>query len=147
MKHYDVTPLKSVGPVSFGMARADVLAAMGAPSSSFRKTQDSVHPTDAWHGNSFQVFYCGTTPVVQFIELSQSDETVVRLFEHPVFGTPAAELVEHIASLAAVDQSDPEHGYSYIFPVLELCLWRPNQEELHFSTVGAGQAGYFASAT
>ena len=63
-------------------------------------------------------------------------------FDDP-FEMPADELVAFITRLAAFDSSDFELGYSYIFPNLELSVWRPDKEQPYFSTIGIGCRGYY----
>lgn len=46
-----------------------------------------------------------------------------------------------------LDTTDPELGYSYTFPKLELSFWRPDnddEETPYCATVGLGRAGYYA---
>ena len=128
------------------MARADVHRAMGGRVS-FRKTPASVHDTDAWYDSGFQVFYGGHGPSVEFIEVSANRDYVVQYGGVDVFATPADELVKAIAAEASFDGSDPELGYSYVFPALELALWRPTREQPYFSTIGVGIAGYFSGGS
>ncbi len=147
MKTYEVIPLKSIGPVLLGMPRNMVHSVLGSSPDSFRKTPASPHPTDTWHNGSFQVSYSGSEPTVDYIELSRSHDFSVFLADSSVFGTPSIELVERIGQLAPVDSIDPEYGYSFIFPALELSLWRPALEDLLFSTIGVGRLGYYTNAT
>jgi len=68
------------------------------------------------------------------------------LFGLPVFSTPAPVLIAAVGRHAKHDDDDPELGFSYIFPSLELAFWRPgddDDEEPHFATVGIGVRGYF----
>lgn len=149
MKALEVSPLVGVGSVKLGMSRDEVHAVMGAPPVSFKKVPTSRHPTEAWHQSGFQVFYGGIEPRVEFIELSANCGFEVRCLGQPVFQTPASKLVKQLATISPFDQSDRELGYSYVFPALELAVWRPVMEEpegKYFSTVGIGCAGYFSGA-
>ena len=149
MRNYEIIPFSSVGPVSFGMSRAQVRSAMGACTNSFFKTPTDTRPTDAWHNNSFQVFYNEALGTVEFIELSSSAEFAATCAGVSVFETPATSVIESLERVAAVDTSDPEYGYSFVFPSLELSFWRPiveDPEGFYFSTVGLGQSGYFSNA-
>jgi hypothetical protein len=150
MPDYKVIPLVGVGPVRLGMTREQVRRAMPGPCEPFRKGRDDEHETDAFHDSSFQVFYGGEGPTVEFIELS-SDPGVRALYGGlSVFETPADEVVARIGRDTAFDPSDPELGYSYTFPALELSLWRPvlpvegNDEGREFSTIGIGVRGYYS---
>ena len=65
----------------------------------------------------------------------------------------ADDAVAHIQSIAPYDANDPELGYSYVFPGLQLSLWRPvipdaeqNADDTtgrRFEAVGVGGEGYF----
>jgi hypothetical protein len=140
-----VEPHRGVAPVHFGMARADVQRAMPGGGVAFRTSPDAPDETDAWHGNGFQVSYRGRDPTVEFIELWADPAYAVTYKGVDVFSTPAEELVSIVAADALFDASDPELGYSYVFPSLDLALWRPVRERRNFSTIGVGVAGYFRS--
>jgi hypothetical protein len=150
MPDFTLQPLVGVGSVRFGMSRDEVRRVMLEPVRSFRKTPKSRHETDAIFQNAFQIFYGGDQPTVEFIELSGG--LAVRAFyrELDVFGTPADEVVAFISRDAAFDAKEREIPYSYIFPGLQLSLWRPTIPESaddtdgrYFSTVGIGQRGYY----
>jgi hypothetical protein len=149
MKHeFVLKPLHGVGPVSLGASREAVIAALGVPTASFYKTPDSRYPTDAWFGNGFQVFYEGEQPMVAFIELSEGCNFEVFLFDLPVFSTTTPTLIREVGHRAKLDETDPELGYTYIFPSLELAFWRPDNDDSeapYFSTVGIGVSGYFSA--
>lgn len=150
MKVLEIFPLAGAGFVKLGMSRAEVHAVMGAPSTSFLKVPTSPYPTDAWHHNGFQVFYGGIEPSVKFIELSRNCGFEVLCLGRYVFSTPASKLVEQFLAVTPFDPFDKELGYSYVFPALELAVWRPDMEEpqgKYFSTVGIGCVGYFSGAT
>ena len=147
MKTFVVDPLVGVGPVHLGADRDAVLAALGAPEESFSKVPTSQHPTDAWFKNGFQVFYEGEHPTVAFIELSSSSNFQAILFGMSVFTTKAPILVSELKHRATLDETDPELGYTYTFPSLELAFWRPDdddEEAPYFSTVGIGVPGYYS---
>jgi len=147
-KEFLLDPLHGVGPVRFGMRRDDVLAAFGPPAASFYKTPDSRYPTDAWFESGFQVAYEGDEATVAFIELSNDAGLEAFAFGLPVFATPAAALVPAIERHAELDRADPELGYVYTFPDLELAFWRPDDDDddtPYFATVGIGRAGYYAA--
>ena len=125
---------------------------MSEDPSVFRKTPDSKWEVDAFHGGAFQVFYGGVVPRVVYIELSSGPDIEAEISGHGVFTTPADELVTILRDLAPFDASDPELGYSYVFPDLDLAVWRPVVPEdaedeggRYFSTIGVGVAGYFGA--
>jgi hypothetical protein len=147
-KEFVLDPLMGAGPIRLGASRRSVLAALGKPASSFYKTPDSTYPTDAWFENRFQVFYEGSQPTVAFIELSSGGDVEAVLFGLPVFATAVPVLIHEAGSRAKLDETDPELGYSYIFPALELAFWRPDNDDKevpHFSTIGIGLSGYFSA--
>jgi hypothetical protein len=149
MRAYVVNPGVGVGPVRLGMHRDEVRAAMGQEPERFLKAGTSRYETDAYHDSAFQVFYEGDEPRVEFIELSGHGGFVAFYRGKDVFGTEASDLVEFIARDAPVDDRDPEFGYSFVFPSLELSLWRPvlpedDPDGEFFSTIGVGVEGYFS---
>jgi hypothetical protein len=149
MKHeFVLEPLNGVGPVRLGMGRQAVLAAFRTPPESFYKTPNSRYPTDAWFENGFQVFYEGDQPSVAYIELTENRNFEVVLFGIPVFTTPVSALILELGHRAELDERDPELGYTYTFPSLELAFWKPDDDEEeapYFASVGIGVAGYFSA--
>jgi hypothetical protein len=146
MKSYEVIPLQGVGPVFLGMTRDEVHAALGDQFQTFRKAPTASHSTDAWHDNAFQVFYGGSAPIVEYIELSRSQKFTVSLLGLSVFDTEAPELLSGIQAHATADAANPEQGFSYIFPDLELSVWRPGLQDTRFATIGIGRLGYYSNA-
>ena len=150
MLDYTIQPLIGVGPVRLGMSRDEVRRVMPEPAKPFRKARTSQHETDAFHQNSFQVFYGGDLPTVEYVELSRGSVVRALYRDLDVFATPADEVVAHIARDSQFDQSDPEIPYSYLFRGLQLSLWRPTIPESDadtdgrcFSTIGIGKRGYY----
>jgi hypothetical protein len=140
-------PIMGVGPLRLGASREAVHAALGTPQESFYKTPSSRYPTDAWFQNGLQAFYEGDQPAVAFIELASDSNFEAVLFGLPVFTTPVQVLIAELGRRGKLDETDPELGYSYIFPSLELAFWRPDNddnESPYFSTVGIGVSGYFS---
>ncbi|MCB0153961.1 MAG: hypothetical protein KDF65_04125 [Anaerolineae bacterium] len=154
MNVYFVEPLKGINPILFGMTREESRSAVGTTPFTFRKNAfASTTDTDAYFDHCFQVFF-DKEYQVDFIELSTNDSFKVVYKGIDIFNTEAARLIESISKDADYEKRDPELGYSYIFPELELSLWRPvvpeNQNDLegrYFSTVGIGRRGFSASLT
>jgi hypothetical protein len=97
------------------------------------------------------VFYAGKPPAVEYIELSSGAEFRAMYRGMDVFGTRAEDVVDRVATDAPFDSHDQELGYSYIFPDLELSLWRPvlpeSADDPHgrqFCTIGIGVKGYYS---
>lgn len=149
---YEVSPHVGVGPIRLGMSRSLVRSLMPGPRKSFRRASSNPHETDAFHGQGFQVFYGGAEPVVEYIELSRDSGFRALYGGMDIFETPADEVVALISSNAPFDPNDEEIGYSYIFPILDLSLWRPtvpdspeDAEGRQFSTIGVGGKGYYGA--
>jgi hypothetical protein len=147
MPVYTLQTHQGVGPIQFGMRRAEVRGAMNLPVEAFHKTGDSPL-VDAYFDSCLQVFY-DEADTVEYIELSRNGPVRAIYNNLDVFATTAEQVVEHIAQHAAFDASDPELGYSYIFPDLDLCVWRPHLPEdglegQYFATIGIGKPGYYS---
>jgi hypothetical protein len=94
------------------------------------------------------VFYEGEEPTVAFIELSGECNVEAILFGLPLFATPVPILIPEISRRAKLDETDPELGYSYTFPSIELAFWRPDNDDDEapfFATAGIGVSGYFST--
>ena len=147
MNIINIQPLVGIDQVHFGAPRLEIHRALGPCSATFKRSPVSAHPTDAWLNNGIQVFYTGVEPIVEYIEFSSVSGFEAIVFGQSVFSTEASELVALIEKHAPFDSADPELGYSYIFPSLELSLWRPSIESPEgdfFSTIGVGAHGYFS---
>jgi hypothetical protein len=147
---YEAIPHVGVGPVKLGMTRGEVHRVMPGPRESFLKGLNPEHETDAYHDSGFQVFYGGEGPVVEYIELSREAGFRVLYRGLDVFATPADQVLAHVPGDATFDPTAPELGYAYVFPDLDLSLWRPvvpespeDSEGREFSTIGIGVAGYY----
>ncbi len=146
---YEVIPLKGIGPVLLGMSREEVHLAMGMPTCSFKKCPAAPNLTEAYHKGGFQVFF-DEHDRVEYIELSSLDDSFTAVYKgKEVFQTKAEDLVDFISQDAPFDPEDPEIGYSYVFPQLELSVWRPclpedDPEGEYFSTIGVGRRGYYS---
>ncbi|HYW13183.1 MAG TPA: hypothetical protein VE871_14580 [Longimicrobium sp.] len=145
MTTYDVVPHEGVGPVRLGMTRAESRAAMGLPVQSHGTGRDA---RDLYLDSAFQVFF-DDADRVEYIELSHGGPFIARYESVDVFATDAEPLVELVRQRAAYDENDPELGYSYIFPALQLSVWRSvvpdddDDEGRRFMTIGVGKPGYF----
>ncbi|WP_145176187.1 hypothetical protein [Rubripirellula lacrimiformis] len=103
MQTFDILPAVGVGPIRFGMTRADVRKLIGPH------------------------------------ELN------------------AASAVAHVEKMAPFDPDAPEPGYTYVFPTLQLSLWRsviPDASQdaddptgRTFEAVGVGPDGYFTTTS
>jgi hypothetical protein len=141
---YRIEPHIGVGPVRLAMTRNEARAAMLASSQSCQ--EDPHAKRDLYHRNAFQVFY-DATETVEYIELSRGGDFDATFAGERILEIPADDAVRFVESFAPYSTSDPELGWSYVFPALDLSLWRPvtgGEEGRTFATVGVGRAGYYA---
>lgn len=142
MRTLNVSPLFGVDCIILGKARREVHSDFGVPESSYLKVPSALHETDGWHGGAVQVFYAGTSPAVEYIELSHSPDIEALLFGVSVFATPAADLVARLEPKCRFDVE--EAGSLHVCVELELAFWRPTSDDTYFATVGIGGHGYFS---
>ncbi len=117
----------------------------------FRKGRFASTDTDSYLNNAFQVFF-DHDDKVEFIELSNTPAITATYKGRDVFALHADDVVRLVARDAPFDPDDPELGYSFMFPDLDLALWRPfppkdehDPEGRHFATIGIGKRGYFSN--
>jgi hypothetical protein len=149
MTEYEVVPLEGIGEVRLGMNRKEVRKIMGENP----ETSGSRGQVDNYHQNGFQVFYT-EEDTVEFIELLRESGFRATARGVNIFDTTAKEVLHLIARYSDYNQDDLELGYSYVFPDIELSLWRPSipesdddEEGKYFSTVGIGTRGYYSATT
>jgi hypothetical protein len=147
MIDYHVDPHRGVSAVRLGASRTECRAAMPHPPVTFAKAAGATL-TDAFHGNAFQVFY-DDDDRAEYIELSRSEVYRALINDLDAHRTPADDLTALLSRAAPFDPDNPELGYSYVFPALDLALWRPTLQAGPsgagdtFATIGIGQPGYF----
>ncbi|MCA8993088.1 MAG: hypothetical protein KDA88_13950 [Planctomycetaceae bacterium] len=144
MKTFEIEPLKGVGPVRFGMSRDEVRKLLGTP--------DSVNDNREWFLDGFAVDY-DSTGKVEFVEFAISSKFRVAFKGKCLHEMYADDAVAFVSEFAPYDATDPELGYTYMFPKLQLSLWRPTMPEpdqpedapagRRFHAVGAAADGYF----
>ena len=154
MDTYKVVPLKGIGGIRLGMTREETRLIMSLPCTPFQKSFTSATLTDAYLKSCFQIFF-DDEDKVEYIELSRRGAFRALYKGVSVFETKADELVAVVLQNAAVDRADREYGNSYIFPNLELSLWRAVMPELqddpadlegvYFDTIGVGKPGYYSA--
>ena len=146
---FTMEPFVGIGPIKFGITRSevrDILANLGQPDASLRPPNK-----DCFFQNTFQVSY-DEDGRVEFIETAASNDFQVLFRGSCLHDMLAEDAVRLVSQFAEYDRDDPELGYSYIFPALQLSLWRPilpsdvdDSEGRHFVAVGVGKEGYFSS--
>jgi len=146
MKVYEVEPLKGIGEIGLGMDREDARKAM-PETPDVSGARDHV---DNYHDGGMQVFYDKDNKV-EFIELLRGSGFSAIAQGIDIFSHSAKEVLNVITEVSEYNQDDLEVGYSYVFPDLELSLWRPNipeddeEEGKYFSTIGIGVQGYYSA--
>ncbi|MFW6029706.1 MAG: hypothetical protein ACOCRO_05570 [Halanaerobiales bacterium] len=98
---------------------------------------------DLYHSGCFQIYY-NSNSQVKYIELSEDikNEFEVVYKEKNVFKTKVKDLITYIEKEVKYDREDPEVGCSYIFPEIDMSLWRPViDEEVYdcFESIGVGK--------
>jgi hypothetical protein len=141
---YRIEPHLGIGPVRLAMTRDAARAAMRGLGQSYR--EDRRAKRDLFHGNAFQVFY-DATDTVEYIQLARSGDIDASFEGQRILDIPADDAVRFVERFAPYSTSNPELGWSYLFPALDLSLWRPvteGEEGRTFASVGVGRAGYYA---
>ena len=146
MDDLEIQPLVGVGSIRFGMSRADVHDALGQP--------DDVHNQREWFLDGFAIDF-DSDGTVEFMEFAESESFRVCFQGQALHELDADDAVALLSSSAPYDADAPEFGYTYIFPKLQVSLWRPvipdeqqpddDPTGRKFEAVGVGRAGYFDS--
>lgn len=146
-----IEPHRGIGPVSFGMTRAEVAAVVAAVGGGPPSPRNA--DTDCFFNSSFQVTF-GDGGRADFIEVA-SDLPVPVLFEgRDVRDTPASELVALIERLEPYDPGLSRPEDEYVFPHRIITLWGPDtqydrlgeRKRVVFAAVGLGAPNYLAAA-
>jgi hypothetical protein len=143
-----IEPLVGVGPIKFGQTRSDVRAVMsdlGQPQARLRSAK-----TDCFFGSALQVSY-DQDERVEFVESARSEAFQFLFHGEALHEMPAEDAVRFVSGFAAYYSGRAAKGYSYIFPALQLALWRgvlpsSDPEERRgrfFDSVAVGKDGYF----
>jgi hypothetical protein len=145
MMQFEINPGIGVGPIKLGSTREVVRQEFGEP--------EYVHERRQVYLEGFCIDF-NEKGVVEFIELSKSSKYDVVLDGLSVLSIPAEEAVQLVLKRASYDPNDPELGHSYIFPEIQLSLWRgvvpdlednlPDEDGLTFEAVGIAEKGYFS---
>ena len=149
MPQFALRPHVGAGPVQFGMTRESVRAALETVPVLFRRGGPDDPEIEAYFDSALQVSY-DRDGRVEFIELARDPALSAVYQGHDLLTLTAQEAVDLLAREAPFDPDDSEFGYSYIFPALDLSLWRETIPEdaddpdgRVFSAVGLGVLGYF----
>ncbi|MCC9641603.1 hypothetical protein LOC71_04905 [Rhodopirellula sp. JC740] len=145
MKAFDILPTVGVGPIRFGMTRADVRQLIGPHDGDADEERE-------WYLEGLAIDFDAAGKVA-FIEIAESENFRALLDGECLHELDADSAVAHVEKLAPYDTSAPEPGYTYVFPTLQLSLWRsvvPDASQdsddpsgRTFEAVGVGPSGYF----
>jgi hypothetical protein len=91
-----ITPYVGIGPIRFGMSRAEARAAMGAPVREFKKTPNSAIPTDAFPSLGVHIYY-KAPDVCEAIEVASPADPI--LFGKQLLGQRFDSLCEWFRNL------------------------------------------------
>ncbi|HZG16478.1 MAG TPA: hypothetical protein VE710_15920 [Candidatus Bathyarchaeia archaeon] len=155
-----VEPKKGIGHIHLGMSKEEVDSCL--------EEYNAPHKVNKFIKDTFKVEYDADGKVI-FIEVSSyvgNDEFSCTFMNIDIFETKVDELVEKFDKISPYDRNDWELGYTYHFPELQLCFWRPNilteqdmledwfkelsvdnkeyeMQSLYFSTVAVAVDGYW----
>src|SRR5919106_7025414 len=101
---FDITPYVGVGPITFGMTRAEVRRRLEAPVESFMKTPTSAAPADAFDTLGLHVHYDSDDrcEAVEFVRLL----TIATFRGQPLLGQPFAEVKRWLQAIDSDVRSD-----------------------------------------
>jgi len=136
---FEIEPHRGIGPVSFGMTRSEIVAAMakcGGGSPVARNME-----TDCFYENAFQVSF-GDAGRVDFIEVSSGFPAEIRFAGRDVFDLHADDLLRLIRDIEQEDPALSEPDDSYVFSGLILTLWGRDEQ---YDYKGGGQRPVFAA--
>lgn len=146
MRTLEILPKQGVGPIRFGMTRAEVRKQLGPP-------DDGKGEDREWYLDDLAVDFDGDG-TVEFVEIAESENYRATFEGECLHELEADAAVAHVSAHAAYDENDPELGFTYVFPELQLSLWRPLIPEpdqdpedpsgRRFESVGVGRDGYFS---
>jgi hypothetical protein len=147
---FAIEPHRGIGPVSFGMTRSDVIAAVAACGGGSPVARNK--ETACFFDNAFQVSF-GDAGRADFIEVCSGISVEVRFDGRDVFDIHADDL---LALIRGHEQEDPalsDPDDSYIFAGLILTLWGRDEQYDHeggeqrpmFAKVGVGALSYLAA--
>lgn len=168
MLNFQVIPGIGIGPVHLGFTRQQVEEALGTGTQSVLPRDSEGHEKQGFFypDCSLNVEYSDKESIVEWIGVSKNTHFKVIYNDIDLFALEAEELVSLISKETPFDENDFELGYSYIFPELELALWRSSMpkdfegdkefegeewynEDLkksrYFQTVSLGIKGYYSN--
>ena len=164
---FDLIPHLGAGRIKLGMTRQEIRSILGEPDYSSEKSISDygefsipVPAKDGFFENELQISFDSDFKA-EFIEFSGvgAEHTEVYLNGIDVFKTPAPKLIKEItkSTNSEFNRENDEIPYSYIFPSIDLAVWRQvipeldeEKEEIpdydegkYFWTIGIGTKGYY----
>ncbi len=164
---FDLEPHIGAGKIKLGMTRDETRKILGKPEYSAEKSVMNygdfsmpVPAKDGYFKNELQITFDDNYKA-DFIEFSGKDSefTEVYLKDIEIFKTPALQLIKDISvsTNSDFDNEEEEIPYSYVFPSIDLAVWRqliPEMDEQteeipesdegkYFWTIGIGIKGYY----
>lgn len=164
---FDLEPHMGAGKIKLGMTRNEIRTILGKPEYSSEKSVmeyeefSIVVPAKVgYFKNEVQITFDDNNKA-DFIEFSGKDSELIQVYlnEINIFKTPAQQLLQEITNLtnAEFDKEHDEIPYSYVFPSIDLGLWRqvipegneqnsdiPQSDDgKYFWTIGIGIQGYY----
>lgn len=164
---FELKPHIGAGEIKLGMTRDEIRKILGKPEYSSEKSvmdygdfSMPIPAKDGYFKNELQITFDDNNNA-DFIEFSGKDSEFTEVFlkEIEIFKTPALQLIEEISVLtnSDFDKEEEEIPYSYIFPSIDLAVWRqviPEMDEQteeipesdegkYFWTIGIGIKGYY----
>lgn len=164
---FDLIPHIGAGDIKLGMTRNEIRSILGTPDYSSENSKldygDITIPVpakDGYYGNELQIAFDANNRA-NFLEFTGrgAKHTQVYLNGIDVFKVPAPKLIQEIKASTNVnfDKEEKEIPYSYVFPEIDLALWRQvtpqSDEEIedipdsddgkYFWTIAIGIKGYY----
>ena len=164
---FDLKPHVGAGNINFGSTRKEVHLILGTPQYSSEKTVINygelsipVPAKDGYFDNEIQITF-DENNAVDFIEFSGKNAKHIEVYLNgiEVFKTPAQKLIKQITDTtnAKFNKEEEEIPYSYVYPLIDLAVWRQVIPELdetkeiisdsdegkYFWTIAIGKKGYY----
>jgi hypothetical protein len=146
---FDLLPHVGAGVVRLAMNRSEVRRLLGDPVRSYPKATGSPL-TDSYFGAALQVAY-DREDRVEYIELNGPGDIDAVFHGRSLLFLPADEVLGWMSRFAQYDRDNPELGYAYVYPDLDLSIWRPtlpespdDEDGRFFRSIGIARAGYYA---
>jgi hypothetical protein len=140
--NFEINAQMSVGPIVFGMTRAAVRKLLGEPDWIDSAREQYLHGL---------IIHYDETQTVEFIELEKSEMFNLTFCGKSLHAMTAEEVVSFVSQFDRFEVNDAELGHSYIFPRLDLSLWRStipvspsDPDSRYFEAIGVGKTGNFA---